>query len=519
MTQKQPSENFSNLSRRRFLQVSSLGVAATFIGNLGFDLTPEQAAAVAARRQAGTLRVAWGTPATLDPLNASADSEIAFLNAVYDYLIDTNAQSELIPRLASEWATSEDGLTYTLTLQEGATFHSGDALTGEDVVWTFNRLREGGSTADLYANVANVEATGDNTVVFTLSEPNPDFLFDLSDNRAVILQANAEEIGETFNGTGPFVLEDYLVGNRAVFTANTNYWGTPTGVETLEFLYFSDLQAGVSALQGGEVDIALRMDNATFLALSGEASLNAVDVPTNGHDLVRIRVDREPGNDPRVVEAFKLATDRQDIYERIQFGFGAVGRDTPIGPIYGDFYTEDTPIPARDPDAARALLEEAGYGDGLNMTLFVPNSGDRPRLAEALEAQWSEAGINITIELQDEATYYADDGWLEVDLGITGWGSRPRPQFYLQQAYKTGAVWNESHISDSELDSLIDAAAVTLDTDERASIYAEIQRILIERGPVIIPYFFAAFMVTADNVSDVDLHPFPGRTNFNTAAV
>src|SRR5690606_26127972 len=119
----------TSLSRRRFLQVSSMGAAAVVFGKLGFDLTPAQAAALSARQSANVLRVAWENYANLDPLVASADTEIAFLNAVYDYLIDTDSTSTLIPRLASAWEVSEDGLTYTLQLQEGVTWHDGSDFT------------------------------------------------------------------------------------------------------------------------------------------------------------------------------------------------------------------------------------------------------------------------------------------------------------------------------------------------------------------------------------------------------
>src|SRR3990172_3523715 len=95
-------DSLPHLTRRRFLKASAAGLAAALLHVEGFDLTPEQAAAALARRQTGTLRVAWGgAPATLDPLFASADTEIAFLNAVYDYLVDTNSSSELVPRLAT----------------------------------------------------------------------------------------------------------------------------------------------------------------------------------------------------------------------------------------------------------------------------------------------------------------------------------------------------------------------------------------------------------------------------------
>ncbi len=251
----------------------------------------------------------------------------------------------------------------------------------------------------------------------------------------------------------------------------------------------------------------------------GSSPAASQSVATSGHDVVRLRSDREPGSKPEVRQAFRLATDRQAIFDRIQFGFGAVGRDSPVGPVFAQYYTEETPIPPRDPEAARKLLSDAGYPDGLEMTLYVPNLADRVALAQALAAQWADAGIRITIEPQEEAVYYADNGWLEVDLAITPWGARPTPQFYLDLYLKSGAKWNESHFSDAELDRWIDVAGSSLDVQERVSAYHEVQRILIERGPVIIPYFFAQFGVMATGVSGVTVHPFAGRTNFLKATL
>ncbi|NJL95145.1 MAG: hypothetical protein HC915_16210 [Anaerolineae bacterium] len=376
----QTSPNTPQFSRRRFLQMTSLGLAASTAGTLGFNLAPAPLARLRAQQSEGVLRVAWGTPVTLDPMFASADSEIAFLNAIYDYLVDTNAASELVPRLASSWKVSDDGLAYTFTLREGATFHDGSPFTPEDVVWTFQRLREDpeSATGQLYANVTDVTAGEDNTVTFTLAQTNPDFLYDISDNRAFILQAEAQNIGEEFNGTGPFILEEYLPGDRAVYRANEAYWAGAPSLSGLEFIYFDDNQAAIAALEGDVVDVALRMDNATFLSLSGASGFNAVAIPTNGHDLVRLRADVEPGNDPRVQQALKLATDRQALYDRVQLGFGAVGKDSPIGPQFGQYFNEAITLPERDPDAARALLAEAGYPDGLDLTLYVPDTR-RPR--------------------------------------------------------------------------------------------------------------------------------------------
>ena len=147
----------------------------------------------------------------MDPRSASGDSEIAILNALYDYLIETDAAANLIPRLASSWELSDDGLTYTLHIREDATWHDGSPVTVDDVLSTIQWHRDSESTvASLLSPAESVAAGEGSTVVLTLGEPNPDFLYNLTDNKLVILKAGAEDIGEAFNGSGPFVLDELI---------------------------------------------------------------------------------------------------------------------------------------------------------------------------------------------------------------------------------------------------------------------------------------------------------------------
>ncbi|MFQ5796112.1 MAG: ABC transporter substrate-binding protein [Candidatus Bipolaricaulia bacterium] len=467
----------------------------------------------------GILRLATQPIVQIDPAFISSDPEVAVANSIYDYLVDIDADNNIQPRLATAWAVSDDGLTYTFTLANGVTFHDGSSLTSKDVVWTFDRLRDpalGSPTVNLYSNIESIEATSDLGVTFKLKETNPFFLFDLSDNHALIVKAGTIEATD-FNGTGPFIVTNYSPEDRIEMVANSHYFVEDLPkLERLEFIFFNDQAAAIDALRSGQVDVTWRMSNALFLILQGEPGLNAIVVPTNAFDLVRLRADREPGNDPRVIRALKLATDRESIFSATQLGFGAMGRDSPIGPLYKDYFSEAVPIPPRDIEAAKALLAEAGYPDGLKLDLHTPDTGSRPDFAVILKEQWAEAGIDINVIVEPESVYYGQGNWLEVDLGITGWGSRPTPQFYLDVMLVCEAKWNESRFCDSELDELARIAGSTLDEAERERVYAEIQRIMIERGPIIIPYFFAQNAVISDRFEGFTLKAFPGRSDLRT---
>jgi peptide/nickel transport system substrate-binding protein len=187
--------------------------------------------------------------------------------------------------------------------------------------------------------------------------------------------------------------------------------------------------------------------------------------------------------------------------------------------LYSQYYASDLEPPARDVDAARQLLSEAGYGDGLDLVLHTPDTGGRPDLAVVLKDQWAEAGVNVEVSVEPESVYYGDDGWLEVDLGITGWGSRPYPQFYLDVMLVCEAKWNESHFCETEFDELAMMAGTTLNEDDRVEAYRQIQQLLIDRGPVIIPYYFAQFGAISDQFEGFELKAFAGRTDFREVAL
>jgi peptide/nickel transport system substrate-binding protein len=464
------------------------------------------------------LRVAVQPIVQTDPAFISSDPEVLVANQVYDYLVDVTVENTIAPRLATEWTISEDGLEYEFKLAEGVTFHDGSAFTAEDVVWTFNRLRDPDSdfpTKDLYSNIASIEATNDYAVKFTLVEPNPFFLYDLSDNHALVLNAGTADAAVRFNGTGPFKVVSYSVEDRLTLEANPDYFlsGKPS-LAGMEIIFFNDQAAMVDALRGGQVDLVF-LASATdlYASLQGEPGIHLMEVSTNQFDLVRLRADRAPGNDPRVIQALKYATDREAIYRLVLQGYGSIGRDSPIGPLYSQYYSEEAPLPERNLELARQLLAEAGYEAGLDIELHTPDTGNRPNLAVVLKEQWAEAGVNVDLIIEPESVYYGDNGWLEVDLGITGWGSRPYPQFYFDTMLACDAVWNEAHFCDEKLDALIKTAGSTLDEAERVQAYKDIQRVLIERGPVIIPYFAAQFAAMSDQFQGMEMKAFWGRTD------
>ena len=468
---------------------------------------------------AGTFRVAMQPPTRIDPAIIDSDSEIAIANAAYDYLIDIDANNVAIPRLAESWEVSEDGLTYTFRLADNVRFHDGTPLVPGDVVWTFDRLRNpdnGFPTASLYTNIESIEVLGSDSVAFHLIDTNPFFLYDLSDNHALILKRGTTDFS-TFNGTGPFEVTDYRPDDRILMTANADYFiGGLPGLDELQFIFFADSVAAVDALRGGQIDMAWRMPVSLYVTLQGEQGISTVDVPTNGFDLVRLRTDKAPGDNPLVIQALKHATDRDAIFQLVQLGAGSIGHDTPVGPLYEGLFDPSIEPLAYDLDRARELLAQAGYDNGLSIDLYAPDSGDRPQLAVVLKEQWAQVGVDANVIIEPESVYFGENHWMEATLGITNWGSRPYPQFYFNLMLTCDATWNEARFCDSEFDQLIHIAGTTLDEAERVDAYSQIQQIMVTRGPVIIPYFWPQVAAYSNRFAGLELKAFAGRTDFRT---
>ena len=261
----------------------------------------------------------------------------------------------------------------------------------------------------------------------------------------------------------------------------------------------------IDRLQGGQVDFLLKLTPEyleRFISVEGMAVRTT---RSNWHLAIHMRADTEPFNDNRVRQAIKAATDRSALLQTAALGYGAVGRDTPIGPAYGDYYL-DVPEPGRDVEKAKALLAEAGKPD-LKFTMTVQNGAGAPAIATVWQEQLRGAGIEAEIELVPVGVYYGDL-WLTSDVGITDWGPRVYPLMYLQLAYQCGAKWNGSHWCNDEVDQLTVALASEPDRAKRIEMYHRVQEIMIEEGSFIIPYFQDTGVVYRSNVEPGIVPPF-----------
>jgi len=463
------------------------------------EAAPETAGAREGR-YGGVLRKAFFAPTNLDPafLASITDDEIARFWGDFLVYIDEELRPDPSRSLAESWSVSGDGMSWTFNLRQGVRFHNGEELTSKDVKFTFDRLRDpgvGAATVALFASIASIQTPDPYTVVFRLSRPDPDLVTNLGDYHTVILWSGVTDFQRQQMGSGPFIIDSYLPEDRMTLKRNPGYWRSDAEgnqlpyLDGIEYIFLAEASAQVEALRGGQVHYLIYLPAEYVKPVEADPNLVVYQKPSNTHYVVHMRSDRKPFSDVRVRQAFRAAIDRKAILDNAFEGLGVTGRDTPFGPAYADYYL-DIPELSRDVARARRLLAEAGYASGLRVTLTAQQASPVPAMATILKEQLAEAGVTIDIQLVPSDVYYgADNLWLEADFAITDWGARATPQPYLDLAYTCEAKWNESHWCDPEVDELAARAAVESDRARRAEIYKDIQRIFIDRGPILVPFF------------------------------
>jgi len=336
-------------------------------------------------------------PPSLDPTAeaAAAVDEVVYAN-VFEGLTRFAADGSVIPALAKSWEISEDGLTYTFKLVEGAKFHDGTDFTADDVKFSLDRINAEGSLnaqKALYTDIASVEVVDPATVKVTLSKPNGDLLYNLAWGDAVIVAPETAETNKTNPvGTGPFTFANRVEGDSITLAKNASYWGTPVALEGATFKFIADPTAAFGAMQAGDVDAFPNFPAAETIAqFQNDPRFRVVIGSTQGETILAFNNAKPPLDNVKVREAIAHAIKRDDIINGAMSGFGL-----PIGTFFppGDAnYVDLTAQSAYDPEKSKALLAEAGITD-LTLSLKLPPvEGYARRGGEIISQQLAAVGI------------------------------------------------------------------------------------------------------------------------------
>jgi peptide/nickel transport system substrate-binding protein len=451
---------------------------------------PPTNVAPAGPRRGGALTVAIAAdPDGLDPHKTVAAASFQITRNIYDTLVQTDERGRIEPDLALEWEPSADGKTWTFTLRTGVRFHNGRELTADDVVYSFERLlspETASPRAKDFAVVESVSAPDAETVVFQLKQPQASFLSNLAYGWAAIVPREAADtLRDEPVGTGPFQLVEWVKDSHVTLERFDGYFlpGVPY-LDRATFRVITDPAARMAALQAGEVDVIPELPVQQVATVRNDPALKLIEVPFNGIQYIAINNAMPPFDDVRVRQALNHAVDKQAVIEAAQFGIGV-----PIGshmPPVTEFYVDLSDRYPYDPEKARALLAEAGYPDGFETTMILPQPYDfHIRNGQVVADQLSKVGIKVKLETMEWGTWlqqvYNGRQFALTAIGATG---RLDPDPFLN-AYVSTSPENMRNYENPRFDELAALGTTESETTRRKDIYAEMQNLLADDAAAI----------------------------------
>ncbi len=447
---------------------------------------------------AGELRVGYTEDAlTLDPANHRKRTSQTIIRNMYDGLVTRDSNMNVVPQAAESWKAI-DATTYEVTLQEGITFHDGSPMTSEDVKYTFDRLTKedaiGGQTSprkSLVGPVKEVQIVDGRTVRFILSNPWPQFMAFMTLHEIVSKKfaekVGAEGMSTSVMGSGPFKLAKWRKGDSVIMERFDGYYGGSQDLkpvskacsETVIFKVIPENASRVAALLAGDVHIINDLPPHNIKQVENNPNTSVMAVNGTRSTFMALNTQIKPFNDVRVRRAVAHSIDRQLIVDKILNGNASL-----INGILGpDAFGKNKNLPAYEFDIAKskALLSEAGYPDGLDVTLDV--TGKDKDIGEAIASLMTKAGIRTKVVVGESSqltTRFRTKGKpIDGQMYLTSWGNGSLdPVGIFVPTHRSNDRGNSSGYANTAVDELLDAANTETDRGKRATLYSQAEAIV-----------------------------------------
>nr|WP_219914451.1 ABC transporter substrate-binding protein [Thalassobacillus sp. CUG 92003] len=463
----------------------------------------------------GTLTISDLSEAqSLDPHMVTDAASMRYIENMYSTMFRYVAgeYGEVEGELVEDYELSEDETTYTFTLHEGVTFHNGDALTSEDVKYSFERMMEDGVRKDQFSAVESIETPSETEVVVNLEQPIAPFLTFLAyPMNAIVNQTVVEENGGELDsvdaGSGPFELNEWTKDQEMVLDKFDDYFkeGKPH-LDQVVWRAIPDETARTTAIRNGEIDIILQAQPKNVERLEQAEGVNVEEVLGTYWEYVGFNVEDDVMENKQVRQAIAWAVDRDAINETVKFGQAVPLRGGNI-PENHWAHMEEEVYPERDLDKARELLEEAGYGDGLELSMKVSNNQSQIDAAQMIKQQLKEVGIELEVVSQENSVFFEQLGSGDFQSTVVGWVGFVDPDEYLYNIFHTEGMYNQQNYSNPEVDQLLEQGRKEMDQEKRKEIYAEAQKIIAEDAPMVFLYANPQISAIRDRVEGFNVDP------------
>jgi peptide/nickel transport system substrate-binding protein len=519
------------LTRRDFVRrgtvvgisVPLLGSILAACGSSGSSSSPSGGSSSAAGQPGAVIKAGIVTPtAAINPVTVADQGGLDMLGQTGEYLCLSTQTLTLKPVLATSWTPNSKADVWTFKIRQGVKFHNGQALTADDVVYTYQlhtNPKGEANALSAFGGVllpAGVKKVDNFTVEFHLSAPNGNFPYlTSSDNYNMIILPKGYDPAKwetTFLGTGPFKLGSYTPKSGATFTRNASYWGKKALPSQTVFTFYDTQNPSILALTGGTIDVVGQFAVAGAQELL-TGSYNVIKLKSSAHRQVSMRNDKAPFTDARVRQAMALTLDRPAIVKALFQGYADVGNDSPFAPVYP---STNTSVAQRTKDIAKAksLLAAAGHGSGFSTQLVTEDFVEIPQYAQIIAQSAKEIGVNVGLKVESSTQYYGkatfgNSDWLDATMSLVDYGHRGVPNVFLTsplETYnaKTGTgTWNAAHFANAQYDKLVAQYIAASDLGTQKTLAGQIETLLLAQTPIIFGYFYNYLTATTKGVTGV----------------
>ena len=514
------------ISRREFLTRSTaLGVTATAAYGLIGATAPAQAAGHA--QMGGTIRIQQEVHGLTEPRLYEWSEMGNITRGWLEHLVHYDRDGSLTPVLMESWEANENATEYRLNLRKGVKWNNGDDFIAEDVIaniagWCDTTI-EGSSAPGRMGSLVDPDTgqmregaatkVDDHTVILKFTAPDISIIAGFSDYPMAVV--HRDNIGknpiDNPVGTGPYVPEEYAVGERAVFVRNSEHtwWNEGNGafLDRVEFIDFgTDPATVLAAAEAEEVDMVYESVG-EFIEILDAIGLERSETATAATIVCRPNQKAEFDGkavyaDKRVRQALQMAVDNSVVLELGYSGRGTAAENHHVSPLHPAY--AELPPQKVDPAAAMALIKEAGMEDFEHEIISLDDGFERDT-TDAIAAQLRDAGFKVKRTVLPGSTYW--NGWDTHAFSSTSWNPRPLDVQILTLAYKSDGVWNETGFDNAEFDQVLAEANAIADADTRRAKVQRLEEILQEEGVMIQPYWRSLYRHYKPGLLGADMHP------------
>jgi peptide/nickel transport system substrate-binding protein len=523
---REPSEPESpaaiRLTRRHALAAGGLGLGALFISACGgsSETAPLSSKSGGAPKKGGTLRLSisdGSSSDSLDPGLAISTSTVVTTDSIFDQLATLSPDFAAQPALAASWGVNSEATQWTIHLRKGVKWHDGSDFTSKDVAYTLTRALDpdsgnhGSSFLTPYLSATGVSTPDSHTVVLKLTKPNGCLMQTIANlpYLAVVKDGTKKFSAQNCVGTGPFKLSQWSPGQGWKLTRNDAYWGGAPYLDGVNATITPDQSAKIQALLSASTDLIDPIPVSLWATLQGKDNAALTTIKNRSSTIFVFDQSQKPFDDPRVIQALKLATDRKRFLATAAQGHGTVVADVPVDPSTAWYPSGLTP--EYDVAKAKSLLAEAGFADGLDITLSTSNAV--PGMADAAQA-WQQvvkdAGINVELNQLPLDTYWTK-GWMATPAFMDYWTSF-FPPVGFDAFYTAKSSFPETHHTDPVVEQTVSKLMSTTDLKQQIALTQQAYSAARQSYGYLIPAFADSAYASAPKVNGL---VFNVQTGFN----